>query len=84
MTEGYNLEQHEEYRAKVDAEEAAKEQARVEKAEKETARRAWVNDGGSESAFEKQWPRLRDEARADRVKSADQRAREAQRETSRI
>ena len=58
---------------------AEQEARRRERAEKETARRAWIADGGSEAAFEEAWPKLRDEARSRRVMDADARAREAHR-----
>ena len=44
--------------------------------EKETARKAWIRDGGSEADFEKAWPKLRDEGRRLRVMDADRKARE--------
>ncbi len=58
---------------------ADEEQARRERTEKASARRAWIADGGSEASFEAAWPRLRDEARSQRVMDADQRARASQR-----
>jgi hypothetical protein len=62
---------------------AQEEQARRERTEKASARRAWLADGGSEADFEKSWPKLRDEARSRRVMDADQRARARQRESLR-
>jgi hypothetical protein len=44
--------------------------------EKESARRAWLADGGRGADFEKEWPELRDEGRRQRVMSADRHARE--------
>ncbi len=85
MTEKkYTIEQHQAYREKVDAEEAEEKQARADKIEKEAARALWTQDGGSASDFEKAWPGMRDEARRDRIKNADQRAREEQRQYSTI
>jgi hypothetical protein len=58
-------------------EKAAKvEEERRESMEKESARRAWLADGGSEADFQREWPKLRDEARRRRVVDADRRARE--------
>jgi hypothetical protein len=75
----YTLEDHE---AHVEAEEkrkAEEEQQRQERTEKESARKAWLADGGSEGGFQKAWPELRDAARKQRVMDADRRARETQR-----
>jgi len=81
--ERYTLERHEAYRKEQDEKAAKEEEARRERTEKESARRAWLSDGGSEADFEKEWPRLRDEGRkwrvVDAAADADQRAREAQR-----
>jgi len=75
----YTLEDHEVYRKEQD-EKAAKEAEELrERTEKETARRAWLSDGGREADFEKAWPKLRDEGRRQRVMGADRRAREMQR-----
>jgi hypothetical protein len=79
MSERYTIEQHEEYRARVDAEQAAKEQARREKMEKETARRGFIKEGGTEEQFERAWPELRDQARHQRTLDRDKAAREAHR-----
>jgi len=80
MTEKrYTKEDHEEYRRKVDEQEAKEEEARREKMEREAARQAWLADGGSASDFEKAWPKLRDEGRRQRVIDADRWAREMQR-----
>jgi hypothetical protein len=74
--ERYSLEDHEAYRKEQD-EKAAKEAVeRRERTEKETARRAWLADGGSEADFQREWPKLRDEGRRQRVVDADRRARE--------
>jgi hypothetical protein len=59
--------------------EAREEEERKERAEKGAAKKAWRADGGSEDAFEKAWPELRDEARRRRVADAAQRARASQR-----
>jgi hypothetical protein len=80
----YTAEMHEEYRRKQDEKAAKEEQERREAVEKETARRAWVADGGAETDFEKEWPSLRDAGRRQRVVDADKQAREAQRRVSRI
>ncbi len=58
---------------------AKEEQDRKERVEKDTARRGWVADGGGAADFEKAWPKLRDEARGERVLEAARRAREEQR-----
>jgi hypothetical protein len=75
----YTKEMHEEYRKEQDEKAAKEEKARQERTEKESARRAWLADGGAATDFEREWPTLRDEGRRQRVMSADQRAREAQR-----
>jgi hypothetical protein len=74
--ERYTLEDHEAYRKEQDEKAAKKEEARNARMEKETARRAWLADGGSEADFEKAWPKLRDEGRRQRVIDTDRRARE--------
>ncbi len=58
---------------------AKEERDRKERVEKDTARRGWVADGGNAADFEKAWPKLRDEARGERVLEAARRAREEQR-----
>jgi hypothetical protein len=79
MGEMYTQEDHEEYRRKVDEQAKKEEEARREKMERETARRAWLADGGKEGDFEKAWPKLHDEGRRRRVMDADKHAREMQR-----
>jgi hypothetical protein len=75
-------EEHEEYRARVDAEEAAKEQQQRERVERATARRGFLREGGTEEQFERAWPELRDRARHQRALDRDRAAREAQRAQS--
>jgi hypothetical protein len=75
----YTKEMHEEYRRQQDEKAAKEAEARQERMEKESARRAWLRDGGSERDFERTWPELRDEARKRRIMDADQSARAAQR-----
>ena len=75
----YTLEDHEAYRKEQEQKAAKEEEARNARMEKESARRAWLADGGRASEFEKAWPGLRDAARKQRVMDADQRAREMQR-----
>lgn len=61
---------------------AAREKAareRLEAGEKASARHAWIADGGSAEAFEKNWTRLRDEKRVSKMLSADDEARERHR-----
>jgi hypothetical protein len=72
----YTLEDHEAYRKQQDDRAAKEEEARNARTEKESARRAWLADGGREADFEKEWPKLRDEGRRRRVVDADRRARE--------
>jgi hypothetical protein len=74
--ERYTLEDHEAYRKEQDEKTAKEEEARTQRMEKETARRAWIADGGANGDFEKAWPKLRDEGRRKRVMDADRRARE--------
>lgn len=75
----YTLEDHEAYTQEQDEKAAREKEARQERTEKESARRAWLADGGSETDFEKAWPQLRDEGRRRRVVDADRRAREEMR-----
>ena len=84
--ERYTLEDFEAYRKEQAEKVSREEEARNARMEKENARRAWLADGGSEADFEKEWPKLRDEGRRQRVMDADRRAREAMRNgtTSRI
>lgn len=82
--EQYTREQHEAYVAAEQARKAKEEQERREKMEKESAQRAWLADGGSESEFQQYWPLLRDEGRAERIKNIERQAREGMRQHSRI
>jgi hypothetical protein len=84
--ERYTLEDFEAYRKEQDEKAAKEEEARNARMEKETARKAWIRDGGSAADFEKAWPAMRDEGRRRRVMDADRQARELQRNgtTSRI
>lgn len=75
----YTKEMHEAYRKEQDEKAAKVEEERREHMEKESARRAWLADGGREADFEREWPRLRDEGRRRRVVDADRRAREEMR-----
>ena len=79
MGKRYTREDFERDREAREARETKEKQDRQERMEKETARRVWLRDGGREADFERQWPKLRDEARRRRVMGADQRAREAHR-----
>ena len=74
--ERYTLEDHEAYRKEQDEKAAKEAEERRERTEKESARRAWLADGGSAADFEREWPKLRDEGRRRRVVDADRRARE--------
>jgi hypothetical protein len=74
--ERYTLEDHEAYRKEQDHKAAKEAEARTARMEKETARKAWIRDGGSATDFEKSWPSMRDEGRRQRVIDADRRARE--------
>jgi hypothetical protein len=86
MSGTYTKEMHEAYSKEQDEKAKKEEEANRERMEKESARRAWLADGGSESDFRREWPSLRDQARRQRVMDADRRAREAMRSgtTSRI
>jgi hypothetical protein len=75
----YTLEDHEAYRKEQDEKAAKDAEERGEQMEKESARRAWLADGGAEADFEREWPKLRDEGRRRRVVDADRRAREEMR-----
>jgi len=74
--ERYTLEDHEAYRKEQDEKAAKEAEERREQMEKESARRAWLADGGNAGDFQREWPRLRDEGRRRRVVDADRRARE--------
>jgi hypothetical protein len=76
MSGKYTKEMHEAYRKEQDEKPRKKEDANRERMEKESARRAWLADGGRGVDFEKEWPELRDEGRRQRVMSADRHARE--------
>jgi hypothetical protein len=82
----YTREMHEQFRKEQDEKAKKEEEANRERTEKESARRAWLADGGSAGDFERAWPSLRDEGRRQRVIDAERRARELQRSgtTSRI
>ena len=79
MSGKYTREMFEEFRKEEDEKAAKQEQERREKTEKESARRAWLADGGAAADFEREWPKLRDEGRRRRVVDADRRAREMMR-----
>ncbi len=79
MSKPYTLEEFEAYRQAREERETREREERQEKTARDSARRAWIRDGGSERDFERQWPSLRDEARKRRIMDADQRARESQR-----
>jgi hypothetical protein len=79
MGEKYTREQFEADLAARQEREAKEAQEAREKTEKESAKKAWLADGGNAGDFEKEWPTLRDQARRDRVLNADKRAREAMR-----
>ncbi|MCD6053080.1 MAG: hypothetical protein K0Q96_272 [Rubrobacteraceae bacterium] len=76
MSGTYTKEMHEAYRKEQDEKAEKEKEARTARMEKETARKAWIRDGGSEEDFKKVWPKLRDEGRRLRVMDADRRARE--------
>lgn len=80
--EKYTAEMHEEYVQAETERKAAEEQDRREKVEKETAKQAWLRDGGRAEDFERAWPSLRDDARRERVKDADRQARQAMRNSA--
>jgi hypothetical protein len=74
--ERYTLEDHEAYREEQDQKAAKEAEERRARTEKESARRAWLADGGKAADFERAWPELRDEGRRRRVVDADRSARE--------
>jgi hypothetical protein len=78
----YTQEMYEEYRRREDEKAARREQEQREAMEKETARQAWLRDGGSEYDFQRAWPTLRDEGRRRRIVDADRQARESMRESN--
>ena len=77
--ERYTLEDFEAYSKEQDEKAAREEEARNARMERANARRAWIADGGRAADFEKEWPKLRDEGRRQRVNDAERRARELQR-----
>jgi hypothetical protein len=79
MSEKFTKADYEEYRRRQDEQAAKEAEERRERTEKESARRAWLADGGRSADFEKEWPKLRDEGRRRRVMDADRRAREEMR-----
>ncbi len=79
MGKRYTLEQFEADKQARKEREAREEQDRRERAEKESARRAWICDGGTNGDFERAWPQLRDRMRGQRIADADRRAREEMR-----
>ncbi len=79
MAGRYTKAMAEEYRRQQAEKEAKEAEERQEKAERESARRAWIRDGGNERDFKRQWPEMRDAARRRRVLDADKRAREEMR-----
>jgi hypothetical protein len=86
MSGTYTKAMYEQFRKEQDEKAAREEEAHNARMEKESARRAWLADGGSAADFEKAWPELRDEGRRRRVMDADRRARQEMRNgaTSRI
>jgi hypothetical protein len=76
MSGKYTIEMFEQFRKEQDEKAAKLEEERRERTEKETARRAWLADGGAAADFEREWSSLRDEGRRRRVVDADRRARE--------
>jgi hypothetical protein len=75
----YTKAMYEQFRKEQDQKAAKEAEERRERTETESARRAWLADGGREADFEKAWPKLRDEGRRQRVMDADRRAREEMR-----
>lgn len=79
MSGTYSKEMHEHFRKEQDAKAARVEEDHRERTERESLLRAWLADGGSEADFRREWPRLRDEERRQRVLDADKHAREQMR-----
>jgi hypothetical protein len=77
--ERYTLEDYEAYRKEQDEKATKEAEEQRERTEKESARRAWLADGGNARDFEREWPKLRDERRRQRVLNSDRVAREAMR-----
>jgi hypothetical protein len=75
----YTIEDYEQYRKEQDEKAAKEAEERQERTEKESARRAWLTDGGNARDFEREWPKLRDQGRRERVLHAARRAREEMR-----
>jgi hypothetical protein len=79
VSKRYTLEQFEADKQAREERETREREERQEKTAKDTARRAWLRDGGSERDFERAWPEMRDQARKQRIMDADSRARASQR-----
>jgi hypothetical protein len=79
MGEKYTRGQYEADLAARQEREAREAQEARERTEKESAKKAWLVDGGNARDFEKAWPELRDEGRRRRVMDADKHAREQMR-----
>jgi hypothetical protein len=79
MSGKYTIDMYEQFREEQDEKAAKQEEERRERTEKESARRAWLADGGAAADFERAWPELRDEGRRRRVMDADKHAREMMR-----
>ena len=78
----YTKAMYEQFRKEQDDKAAKAEQERREHVEKESARQAWIRDGGAEADFQREWSRLRDEGRRQRVLAADKHAREQMRSSA--
>jgi hypothetical protein len=78
MSERYSLEDHENYRERVEAERRKAEADRRERADRDAALRSWLADGGRESDFDATWASMRDDMRRRRIRDADAAARAAQ------
>ena len=65
--------------AEKEAEAEAEAKARRERLEKHTALAAWRAEGGDDASFEREYPKLRDEARRRRVVEQTGRAEAAAR-----
>lgn len=52
-----------------------KDKERLEESEKETAKHAWMADGGTAEEFERSWPEMKRQSHMERAREADNAAR---------
>lgn len=70
-------------RKKAQDRELEKARQHQEEVQKNSAKQAWIADGGEEADFEKAWPEMRRQIRAERTKEASEAARRQNAERAR-